>query len=101
MVFNIENTAYADGDVWDLLKITPSVMVLNDKLSIKGSTDVGVLINGKKVNIPYNDIVNLLSGTSAANVQSIEVITNPPAKYSAEDNMLINIVMKKKYSGRL
>ncbi|WP_276168663.1 outer membrane beta-barrel family protein [Zobellia alginiliquefaciens] len=95
LVFNIENTAYADGDVWDVLKITPSVMVINNKLTIKGSSEIGVLINGRKVNIPYDDIVNLLSGTSAANVQNIEVITNPPAKYSAENDALINIVMKK------
>ncbi len=95
LVFNVENTAYSDGDVWDVLKITPSVMIMNDKLSVKGSNSVGVLINGRKINIPYNDIVNLLSGTSAANVQSIEVITNPPAKYSAEESVLINIVMKK------
>jgi len=95
LVFNVENTAYADGDVWDVLKITPSVMVINDNLSVKGSTEVGILINGRKVNIPHDDIVNLLSGTSAANVQKIEVITNPPAKYSAEESVLINIVMKK------
>ncbi|CAM3425581.1 outer membrane beta-barrel protein [Zobellia roscoffensis] len=95
LVFNIENTAYADGDVWDVLKITPSVMVIGENLSVKGSTSVGILINGRKVNIPHDDIVNLLSGTSAGNVQSIEVITNPPAKYSAEESALINIVMKK------
>ena len=95
LVFNVENTPYSDGDVWDVLKITPSIMIMNDKISVKGSSAVGVLINGRKINIPYNDIVNLLSGTSASNVQSIEVITNPPAKYSAEESVLINIVMKK------
>ncbi|MDO6516114.1 outer membrane beta-barrel family protein [Zobellia uliginosa] len=95
LVFNVENTAYADGDVWDVLKITPSVMIVNDKLSVKGSNSVGLLINGRKINIPHDDIVNLLSGTSASNVENIEVITNPPAKYSAEESVLINIVMKK------
>ncbi|WP_446051507.1 outer membrane beta-barrel protein [Zobellia laminariae] len=95
LVFNVENTAYADGDVWDILKIAPSILILNNKLTVQGSSAIGVLINGRKINIPYEDIVNLLSGTSAANVLSIEIINNPPAKYGAEDNALINIVMKK------
>ena len=47
------------------------------------------------VNLPQEDIVNLLSGTSASNIEAIEVITNPPAKYSAEGGMLINIKMNR------
>lgn len=95
LVFNIENTALTDGQIWDVLKRTPSVMIINDKLTVKGSNAVGILINGRKVNIPKSDIINLLSGTSASGVEAIEVITNPPAKYSAEDGVLINIKMKK------
>lgn len=95
LVFNVENTALADGDIWDVLKRTPNVLILNDKLTIKGSAAVGILINSRKVNIPEKDMINLLSGTSASNVKSIEVITNPPANYSAEGGMLINIVLKK------
>ena len=53
------------------------------------------MINDKKVNLPPEDILNLLSGTSAKGVQSIEVITTPPAKYDAEGGTLINIKMKK------
>ncbi len=95
LVFNVSNTALADGSLWDLLKQTPSVSVVQDVLSIKGSKNVGVLINGRKVNLPESDIINLLSGTSASNVEAIEVITNPPLKYSAEGGMLIDIKMKK------
>ena len=95
LVFNIENTALADNDIWGVLKRTPSVIVVNEKLTVKGSTAVGILINGRKVNLPKNDIINLLSGTSASDVEAIEVITNPPAKYDAEDGILINIKKKK------
>jgi len=95
LVFNIENTALADSDIWDVLKRTPSVIIVNDKLTVKGSGAVGILINGRKVNLPKGDIINLLSGTSASDVEAIEVITNPPAKYSAEDAILINIRKKK------
>ena len=95
LVFNVENTALADGTIWELLKQTPNVNVVQNVLTIKGSSNVGVLINGRKVNIPESDIINLLSGSSASNVEAIEVITNPPLKYSAEGGMLIDIKMKK------
>ncbi|EAR02850.1 hypothetical protein FB2170_06165 [Maribacter sp. HTCC2170] len=95
LVFNIENTALSDGDIWEALKRAPGIVVINNELSVKGSKDIGIMINGRKVNLPRADIINLLSGTTASNVESIEVITNPPVKYSAEDGMLINIKMKK------
>lgn len=94
-IFNIENTALSEGDIWDVLKRTPGVMVMNNKLFINGSSKVNIMINGKRINLPEEDIINLLSGNSAGNVESIEVITSPPAKYSAEGGLLINIKMKK------
>ena len=94
-IFTVENTAISDGDIWSVLKRTPGVMVINNRLYINGSPNVNVMINGKLVNLPESDIINLLSGSSAGNVQSIEVITSPPAKYSAEGGLLIDIKMKK------
>lgn len=94
-IFNVENTAISDGDIWDVLKRTPGVMVMNNRLYVNGSSKVNIMINGKLVNLPEEDIINLLSGSSASNVQSIEVITSPPAKYSAEGGLLIDIKMKK------
>lgn len=95
LVFNVENTALADGNIWELLQQTPTVNVVQGVLTIKGNRNIGILINGRKVNIPESDIINLLSGSSASNVEAIEVITNPPLKYSAEGGMLIDIKMKK------
>jgi len=94
LVFNIENSALSDSDIWDALKRTPNVVIVNDQLTVKGSAAVGILINGRKVNLPKSDIINLLSGTSASDVEAIEVITAPPAKYGAEDAVLINIRKK-------
>jgi hypothetical protein len=95
LVFNVENTALADGNIWELLQQTPTVNVVEGVLTIKGNRNIGILINGRKVNIPEPDIINLLTGSSASNLESIEVITNPPLKYSAEGGMLIDIKMKK------
>ncbi len=105
LVFSIENTTFADSDIWQVLKHTPNVAIINNELTVKGNRSVGILINDRKVNLPQEDVINLLSGTSASNVETIEVITNPPAKYSAEGGMLINIKMKKNlisgYNGAL
>ncbi|WP_192877619.1 MULTISPECIES: outer membrane beta-barrel family protein [Arenibacter] len=105
LVFNIENTALSDSDLWDVLKSTPTVFVKNNEITVKGEGGVLIMINDKKVNLPPEDVLNLLSGTSAKGVQSIEVITTPPAKYDAEGGTLINIKMKKNliagYNGAL
>lgn len=93
-VFTIENTALSDSDIWGVLKRTPGIVIVNDKLTVNNVGNIGILINGRKVNIPEKDIINLLSGSSANKVEAIEVITNPPVKYSAEGGLLINIKMK-------
>ncbi|MFD0799653.1 outer membrane beta-barrel protein [Maribacter chungangensis] len=93
-VFNIETTALSDSDIWDVLKRTPGIVIVNDKLTVNNVGNIGILINGRKVNIPEKDIINLLSGSSASKVEAIEVITNPPVKYSAEGGLLIDIKMK-------
>lgn len=95
LVFNVANTALSDGTIWDLLKHTPSVSDIQGVLTVKGSSDITVMINSRKINLPKSDIINLLSGASASSVESIEVITNPPSKYSAEGGMLIDIKMSK------
>lgn len=95
LVFNVKNTSLSDGTIWDLLKRTPSVSEIQGALTINGGGNVGIMINGRKINLPEKDIMNLLSGSSASSVESIEVITNPPVKYSAEGGMLIDIKMKK------
>ncbi|MGB7395691.1 MAG: outer membrane beta-barrel family protein [Pricia sp.] len=95
LVFSIENTALADSDIWGVLRRTPGISIVNDQVSVKGSKAVGILINGREVNLPKGDIINLLSGVSASDVGAIEVITSPPAKYGAENVALINILKKK------
>ncbi len=103
LVFTVANTALSDGTIWDLLKHTPSVSDIQGLLTVKGSSDITVMINGRKINLPKADIINLLSGASASTVEAIEVITNPPSKYSAEGGTIIDIKMSKNlaagYSG--
>ena len=97
MIFNVSNLPSADGsDAMEILHITPGVIVNNDIISIVGKSSVNVMINDRPVRLSGNELVNFLKSLRTNDIQSIEVITTPPAKYEAEGNSgLINIVMKK------
>ena len=94
LVFNVEKTALSEGTIMDVLRNTPSVLVLNDAITVKGSAPT-VYINDRRVHISTNEVVQLLEGTTASNIKSVEVITNPSARYDAESGVVINIVMSK------
>ena len=98
LVFNVSNFPPASGGtVLDALKLTPGLMVDNTgALAIVGKSTVNVMLNGRLVQMSGDDLTNFLKSLRADDVESIEVITTPPAKYDAEGNSgLINIVMKK------
>lgn len=97
LVFNVENTVAASGgDALDLLKITPRVKVENDNIAMIGKSGMSVMIDDRIVQLSGEELVNYLKNIPSDNISSIEVITNPPAKYSAEGNSgLINIKLKK------
>ena len=94
LVFNVENTALSNSSVLDVLKHTPSVLVLNGKIKIKQSTPI-IYINDRRVHLSSTEVQQLLEGTAATNVTSIEVITSPPARYDAEGGAVINIKTSK------
>ncbi|REC60385.1 TonB-dependent receptor [Chryseobacterium pennae] len=93
--FNVENSNISSLNAWEILKNTPNVMVNNNVLTVKGSTGILVAINDKKVMLTGDELKNLLENTQGDEVKSIEVITNPPAKYEAAGSAVLNIVMKK------
>ena len=97
LIFNVEKSiAATGGNGLDVLKITPGVQVQNGSLEILGKGATRVMINGRISPLAGHELVSFLSGFSADDIQKIEVITNPPAKYEASGNGgLINIVLKK------
>ena len=97
LIFNVEKSiAATGGNGLDVLKITPGVQVQNGTLEILGKGATRVMINGRISPLAGHELVSFLSGFSADDIQKIEVITNPPAKYEASGNGgLINIVLKK------
>ncbi|MCF7568667.1 TonB-dependent receptor [Sabulilitoribacter arenilitoris] len=94
LVFNVENSTLSNNNVLDVLKNTPGVLVHDGNITVKNSEPT-VYINDRRVHLSSSEIQQLLEGTSATNIKSIEVITNPPAKYEAEGGAVLNIVTSK------
>ncbi|WP_051604487.1 outer membrane beta-barrel family protein [Flavobacterium sasangense] len=97
LIFNVENSISASGgDAIDALKITPSIRIQNDQISMIGKNQMGVMVDDKLIQLSGDDLINFLKTISSDNIKNIEVITTPPAKYSAEGNSgLVNIKLKK------
>ena len=93
--FNVENTPLQNLSAWDIVKNTPNVLVKNDQLSVRGNTQILVTINDKKTLMTEDQLKQLLENTEGSTVSSVEVITNPPAKYEASGSAIINIKMKQ------
>ncbi len=94
LIFNVENTALSEGNILQVLRNTPSVLVLDSGINIKGSEPT-VYINDRKVHLSSDELVQLLESSSANNIKSVEVITNPSARYDADSGIVLNIVMSK------
>lgn len=103
VVMNVENSVLAAGNsAMEILERAPGVTVdKDDNISIKGKQGVTVMINDKLTYLTSTQLATLLRSTDGTTIQSIEIITNPSAKYDAAGNSgIINIKLKKsKQSG--
>ena len=102
-VMNVENSVLAAGNsAMEILERAPGVTVdKDDNISLKGKQGVTVMINDKLTYLSSAQLATLLRSTDGNTIQSVEIITNPSAKYDAAGNSgIINIKLKKnKQSG--
>jgi hypothetical protein len=97
-ILNVEGTINAVGnDGLELLRKAPGVMVdKDDNLSLAGKNGVQVYIDGKPSPLSGADLAAYLKSLQSTQIESIELITNPSAKYEAAGNAgIINIRLKK------
>jgi iron complex outermembrane recepter protein len=97
-VFNVEGTINATGtNGLQLLRKAPGVQVdNNDNIVVLGRSGVLVYIDGKRLPLSGQDLSNYLSNLQAAQIDRIDIITNPGAKYEAEGNAgIIDIRLKR------
>ncbi len=97
-IFNVaQSTISVGGTASDLLANVPSLQVdMDGSVSLRGSSSVRILIDGRESAMAGNDITQLLQAMPANSIERIEVVTNPSSRYDAEGQSgIINIVLKK------
>lgn len=81
----------------EMLEKAPGITIDKDgNISLKGKQGVMVMLDGKPSYMTGADLVNYLGNLPAGNIDQVEIMTNPPAKYDAAGNSgIINIKSKK------
>ncbi len=97
-VFNVENSINATGsNALELLQKSPGVSIdKDDNISMKGKNGVRIYIDGRASQISNADLAVYLRSVNSVDIESIELISNPSARYDAAGNAgIINIKFKK------
>ena len=94
-VYDVKNNAQAQaGSAGDVLNAIPSVHVAEDgALSVRGDSNVQLYVNGKPASATGS--ATILQAMSGEAIASVEVITNPSAKYDANGGAIVNLILKK------
>ena len=101
-VFSVDqNIAAAGGSATEVLQNIPSVDVDNEgNISLRNNSSVEVWINGKPSGLTAENRAQILQQMPAESIESIEIMTNPSAKFNPEGSSgIINLVMKKNRRG--
>lgn len=97
-IINVDAAVSNTGaTVLEVLEKSPGITFdRNGNISLKGRQGVLIMIDGKPSQITGTDLNNLLNGMTASQVETIEIMDNPSAKYDAAGNAgIINIKTKK------
>ncbi|WMN11064.1 outer membrane beta-barrel protein [Marivirga salinae] len=108
IVLNVANSINASGrNGLEVMRSAPGVIIDPDNnIILQGKSGVRIFINGRPSRLSGGDLATFLQSMQSDNIEAIEVITNPGAKYEAEGNGgIINIRLKNNvnlgYNGNL
>ena len=100
-IVNVEGTINAVGsNALELLRKSPGVLLdKDDNISLAGKNGVQVYIDNRQTPLSGQDLATYLKTLQSSQIEAIELITNPSAKYDAAGNAgIINIRLVKNKS---
>ncbi len=96
--YNVENNVLTEGaTASDLLNTLPSIQMDEEgSISMRGSGNVLIYINGRPTNLSSEEMENVLAQFPANSIKEVELITNPSSRYDAQGvGGIINLILKK------
>lgn len=97
-VFNVQGTINSSGDNGlDLLRKAPGVLIdNNNNITVLGRSGVIFYVDGKRLPLAGDDLTSYLQNLNSEQIDKIDIITNPGARYEAEGNAgIIDIRLKR------
>lgn len=87
----------AGTNALEVLEKSPGIQVdINGNISLRGKQGVMVFVDDKPTYLSAADLANYLRSLPSSILATIEIMTNPPAKYDAAGNAgIINIKLKR------
>ena len=84
----------------EILEKTPGISIAsNGDISLNGKTGVTLLINGRTVYMSGQDLMAYLKSLPGGQLDKLELMDNPPARYDAGGSAIINIKLKRNRGG--
>jgi iron complex outermembrane recepter protein len=98
ITLNVSQSAIAAGsNAYEVILKAPGIIEQNEQLNFKGKS-VNIYINGRPSQISGSDLKNMLTNMQANNIEKVEIMPNPSAKFDAQGGSVINIVLAKNKS---
>lgn len=103
-IINVEKDLTSiGGSAVDIVGNIPSVTVdLDGNVSFRGNQNITILIDGKPSELVGSSNSDILNSIPASSIESIELVTNPSARYDPDGSSgILNIILKKRINGGL
>jgi outer membrane receptor protein involved in Fe transport len=94
--YNVAQSVYSNGyNALEVLAKLPGISIGPLGVYVNGKNNIYLLIDGKGQYIPMEQVVATLSHLRSENIEKIQIITNPSAKYDAASSAVIDVITKK------
>ena len=90
-IVNVSESSLATGGTaYDMLQKIPGISTTDDNISTRGKT-LSLLLNGRLINIPAEEMIAILKSLPASSIEKIEINNNPTGKYDGQVQAILDI----------